>query len=110
MSFFSFFKQLILFIFIFIGFHFTYNFFKASISKKPEIDKTAKYKDILDEINGLLEKKTTSHPPVETPPSVPPPSLETDLTTFMMEMEKTIIETPPDNTNPSGTTPITAID
>jgi hypothetical protein len=105
MSFFSFFKQLILFIFIFIGFHFTYNFFKASISKKPEIDKTSKYKDILDEINGLLEKKTTSHPPMETPPS-----LETDLTTFMMEMEKTIIETPHDNTNPSGTTPITAID
>ncbi len=114
---FSYLKQLVLFILIFISFHFTYNYMKNLFSnKKKETDvfEPTKYNNVLNEINDLLEKNTkNSLEEPNTPPSlnkgetetiqstiIQNQSLEEELTDYMKEVEKEVL-TSNNNTTPN---------
>jgi hypothetical protein len=111
---FSYLKQLILFILVFISFHFTYNYVKSLFSnKKKEIDlfEPTKYNNVLNEINDLLEKNTNNsleESNTQSSPSSSPSlnqdetentqsniaqtqSLEEELTDYMKEVEQEIL-------------------
>lgn len=88
-------KQFIVFVILFVSFHFTYNYVKSIILKKKEFvlneEVFSKYKDILQ------PTKEENDGSGNTSPSALPsfrdidPTLEEELAVFMKETEDTVI-------------------